>query len=438
MAAPPGPRRWGWRRPRSAKQVAAATAAGGLLLLLIAATLRALRGPFSPDTDALRATVVVGVEISRDTPIDADLQNEVRTRFGALRKSFQELHPAVRLEVLVLPEEQLLREVSRRSRSGLGPDVLLVSGDAANRLHRQGLTEPWGVPSPETDQLDPGAVARVRFAPGEIFGLPQSLQPQLACFDRARLRSSPATLAELLRASSEGQRFGLPMDLLNLAWTLGALGALDSMAEVLAGEPVTALRRSRIAGWLLWLRSADLQQRITLAPSQQDLIGRFQAGELDWITCRSSDIDRLRDRLGSRLGLAPLPDGPAGPATPISRLRVLALGRDSSPAQRRAARALAAFAVNPQMQRALTLRTQELLPVNRNVPVPVESFQDLAALVAAQRQSEASPALQVLTQPQARFVSQANRILTRFHYGDLDITAAADGLIESLRQGAAP
>jgi hypothetical protein len=76
--------------------------------------------------------------------------------------------------------------------------------------------------------------------------------------------------------------------------------------------------------------------------------------------------------------------------------------------------------------------------VNRNVPVPVESFQDLAALVAAQRQSEASPALQVLTQPQARFVSQANRILTRFHYGDLDTTAAADGLIESLRQGAAP
>jgi hypothetical protein len=382
--------------------------------------------------------VFIGVEISRDTPIDADLQKVVRTRLGALQEAFQHLHPAVRLEVLVLPEERLLGEVRRRSRSGLAPDLLLLNGDTANRLHRQGLTEPWDLPSPETDQLDPRVIARVRVSPEEVFALPQSLQPQLACFDRARLQRSPATLDELLAASSQGQRFGLPMDLLNLAWTLGALGALDSMAEVLADEPVTPLTRSRIAGWLLWLRSADLQQRITLTLSQRELIRRFQAGEIDWIACRSSDIDRLRDTLGNRLGLAPLPDGPAGPASPISRLRVLALGLNSSPAQRRAAQALTSFAVNPQMQRALTLQTQELLPVNRNVPVPVSSSRDLAALVAAQRQSEASPALEALTQPGARFERQANRILTRFHYGELDTTAAADALIEALREGAAP
>jgi hypothetical protein len=97
-----------------------------------------------------------------------------------------------------------------------------------------------------------------------------------------------------------------------------------------------------------------------------------------------------------------------------------------------------AFALNPQMQRAITLRTRELLPVNRNVTVPVESFQDLAALVAAQRQSEASPALELLTRPNARFEDRANRILIRFHYGELDTTAAADALIETLRQRAAP
>lgn len=437
MAAPPGPRHWGWPRRVPVRRVAMAAAAGGFLVLLFAAA-RALRGPAAADSDALRATVVVGVEIDRDTPIDVDLQKEMRKRFGALEAAFKALHPGVRLQVLVLPEERLLPEVRRRSRSGLGPDLLLVNGDAANQLYRQGLTESMAFPSPETDQLDPGVIARVRFSPGEVFALPQSLQPQLACFDRARITRSPATLAELLQASNQGQRFGLPMDLLNLSWTLGALGALDTTAEVLAGKPVTPLTRSRIAGWLLWLRSADLQKGITMAPTQRDLIRGFQAGEIDWITCRSSDIDRLRNALGNRLGLAPLPDGPAGPASPISRLRVLALGRDSSAAQRRAARALVAFAVNPQMQRAITVRTRELLPVNRNVSVPVESSQDLAALVAAQRQSEESPALQVLTQPHASFENRANRILIRFHYGELDTTTAADALIEALRQGAAP
>lgn len=79
---------------------------------------------------------------------------------------------------------------------------------------------------------------------------------------------SPATLQELLYASARGERVGLAGDVVNLAWTLGALGTLDSVEATLNGDPEPLDLRGQISGWLYWLRNADLQQRISFFPSQ--------------------------------------------------------------------------------------------------------------------------------------------------------------------------
>lgn len=405
-----------------------------LLVLVLVPLLGSCRGPGAgpPQAEAarpLRGTIYMGIEINRDTTIDAELQRAVRQRLGALREAFHTLHPGVDIQPLILPEASIEREMLRRSRSGLSPDILLLEGRTAIGLHRLGLIRPVPYPTALTDRLEPALIARVRQSPHELMALPQALTPQLACFDRRRMAASPATLSELLQASSRGQRFGIGMDLLNLAWTLGALGALDPLASILDGGPVTAAERSAIGGWLLWLRSVDLQQRISLLASQERLNAGLADGSLDWITCRGTDIQRLRRSLGPRLGLAPLPEGPAGPPSPISRLRVLAFGTQSSPDQRRTAEALAAFATNPQMQRGLMLHTRELLPVNRSVPVPVEISTDLAALVAAQRQATQARSMAVLTRPREGLEAAVNAILARYIYGELEVAGATDALV---------
>ncbi|MEB3323021.1 MAG: extracellular solute-binding protein [Synechococcaceae cyanobacterium] len=408
-----------------------ALAALAALAALVA--IRRSRIATASDAGDLRLTVYLAVEISRETAIDKDLRREAQERVDALRDIFGRIYPGVNLEAQVFSEGQLVPEIRRRTHSGLGPDLLLVFEKTANELQSRGLTDPIPFPSPLSDALDPTLLKRVQLAPDRLFALPEALQPQLACFDRSRIRRSPASLGELLRASSEGVRFGLPTDLLNLSWTLGALGALDDVAAVLEGRPVTPGMRAAIAGWLLWLRSADLQQRITLAGSQQELLAGLRNGSLDWISCRSSDVAALRGSMGKRLGLASLPAGPGGPATPISRLRVMAFGRNSSAGQRRAAEALAAFLGNPQMQRTFTLRTQEQLPVNPGVPLPVASSADLQALVNAQKQAATLEEQAVLSLPRPPgFEARVNRILTRFHLGDLDVTAATDALIETM------
>jgi len=247
---------------------------------------------------------------------------------------------------------------------------------------------------------------------------------------------SPATLQELLQASAEGKRVGLAADLGNLGWTLGGLGAFDSVEALVKGVPLPPEGRQRIQGWLQWLRNADLQQRVSFFPSQEKLLEGLKAGELDWITCRSIHISALRTTMGPRLGVAPLPAGPGGEPSPISELRVFAFGTNSNPRQRQAAEALAVFTINPQVQRSFIVHTGEFLPVNRQVQLPVESSSELAALVTAQQQASLASSL-----PLARLQPikpKLDRILTRFLYGDLEEAAAADLLITTLRSRGTP
>jgi maltose-binding protein MalE len=386
--------------------------------------------------ELLPTTLYLAVGIHNGSAITSAIQKSLRERLGALERSFQELHPGVKLELLLFADDRLVKELRRRNRSGLGPDLLMVQADTARQLAALGLTRPVRFPPAVSDQLEPALLQRLALGGGELAGLPWSLQPQVACFNRGRMARSPATLQELLQASAEGKRVGLGADLGNLGWTLGALGAFDSMVSMLKGGPVTPDLQLRLRGWLQWLRSADLQQRVSFLPSQEKLLEGLKAGELDWITCRSTHISALRSTMGPRLGVAPLPAGPGGEPSPISELRVFAFGRGSSPRQRRAAEALAAFTINPQVQRSFLVQTGEVLPVNRHVQVPVESSSELAALVTAQQQATLASSL-----PLARLQpinGTLNRILTRFLYGDLEEAAAADLLITTMGSQGTP
>ena len=64
------------------------------------------------------------------------------------------------------------------------------------------------------------------------------------------------------------------------------------------------------------------------------------------------------------LGIASLPAGPAAPATPISKLQVWGLGRNSSARQRQTAQELMEFIVQPWAQKTWALRYRTNYPVN--------------------------------------------------------------------------
>ena len=381
--------------------------------------------------------IAVGLEKAPDRKTDLESQRRLREQFLRLQQAFRDVHPGVRLEVLVFDNEHVIREVLRRTHSGLGPDLVLVDGLTAEQLHARQLLAPIPAPNPASGLLRPELIPYVQAGAHQWFALPVGLEPQLACFDRRRFKTAPATLAALLAASSQGRRIGLGRDLASLGWTLGSLGALESVAAVSRGEVVGAEQEQAIRSWLDWLRNADLQLRIRLLPSETQLVQGLRSGQFDWISCRSQDVALLRTELGPHLGLAPLPAGPGGAASPISTVRVWGYGRNSSGRQRAAAQALTRFTLNPPVQRGFTIQTEGLLPVIRSASLPVASSANLAGLLAAQQQAEAA---QLQTEPLIALRGRKqgpNRILTLFLYGELDTAAATRALIRELRQAAA-
>jgi hypothetical protein len=377
--------------------------------------------------------IAVGVERAPDLASELERQKQIRERFSQLQRSFREVRPGVHLEVLVFERDRFVEEMRRRTHSGLGPDLILVDGLTAETLQQNQLLSPIAVPNPSSELVRPDLIPYVRSAPHHWFGLPVGQEPQLACFDRRRIAQPPETVSALMEASSRGQSIGLSLDLANLAWTMGSLGALESIAELRRGAEATPERIQAIQNWLAWLRNADLQQRIHFVGSQGELVEGLGTGRFDWIHCRSSDASRLRLKLGSHLGLAPLPSGPGGAASPISTVRMWTFGRNSSPRQRAAAKALVRFTLNPPVQRAFTIQTQGLLPVSRGATLPVASSANLGALLMAQRQaSEAQNLTEELIALRTERTT-LNGILTQFRYGELDSASATDALIQTLR-----
>jgi ABC-type glycerol-3-phosphate transport system substrate-binding protein len=137
---------------------------------------------------------------------------------------------------------------------------------------------------------------------------------------------------------------------------------------------------------LTWLRQLALQSRVDISSGPRELVEGLESGRLSWIPCYSASLAHLERSMGKRLGVAPLPGGPAGPPTPFGTVMVMALGSDSSPPQRWLALQLAELSLDPLVQREITLESLMVLPANRFGSVPVASSGRLAALKQAQRQ----------------------------------------------------
>jgi len=417
----------GQDRRRAAIRVVAACLAIPLLASVGGCKGRRMKPMLRP----LEGTLYIAVGIG-ELAIDGELQKEIRWRTTMLQNTFRTLQPKVRLQVEVFPEESLPNELRLRNSSGLSPDLLLVNESTARDLARAKLIDTVSFPPTLLDQLDGGSVVRVRRSDGTLIGLPMELQPLVACFDRRRVQRSPATLSELLAFSAKGMEVGLSLDAVSLAWTLGPLGAIDAVSDLLARQPVTPATRQGLANWLGWLRQADQQQHVTFFPTEAELLKELTAGTLDWIPCRSINLTRVRAVLGQNMGVAPLPSGPFGGASPITRERVLAFGVNSSPVQRQLAMALVRFAVSPLHQRDIVLRSQYVLPVNREVAPQVRSSSVVASMVEGRQQSLQRSKIRLIEGSSKEQREAWQALLTRFLFDDLSQQDALKGLIELL------
>jgi arabinogalactan oligomer/maltooligosaccharide transport system substrate-binding protein len=247
------------------------------------------------------------------------------------------------------------------------------------------------------------------------------------------MAKAPSTLHELLVSSAKGNSSALPVDTYNLFWTAGSLGAIPAINKALLREPLGWQDRRDIQRWLAWLQNANIQQGIAFYGTQQAVEAEFVSGRVAWIPCRSTALPRLRRHLGQALGVSALPDGPYGQASPVNRLRVLALGTSSSAMGRQRALAFSKFALNPLVQRDITVGDQTLLPANRFVKVPVSSSTVLAAMVRAGEQgSQINEMVAMLHRNDPR-IKANEHLITQLVFGEISPSEATNRVIAVLQ-----
>ena len=377
--------------------------------------------------------VYVAIGANKDQLINAELKQALQDQLMKVGARYRQIHPDTHFQFGVYPEDQMVEVMRRRSRSGLVPDLLIVNGDTALRLRQAGLVDPFPIRKDQLAIFNDEELRRLRSPDGRLAGLPVLVQTQLSCFNRQRLSEPPATLQELLNASANGHPMGLSLDLYYLFWIVGSTGSLPAIDRAVLGQPLNPADRQAMTDWLAWLQNASNQQRVTFFPDQPTAEAEFKAGRLDWIPCRSTVLPQLRRVMGSALGVAPLPDGEGHRASPINRLRVLALGRSSSAAGRRRALTFSFYSVNPLTQRTLTLGSQTVLPANRFVTVPVQSSQVLAAMVAASNQGLQANSLVTLVHTNDPRIPRLQTLLTELVFGESSPEDASTELVQILQ-----
>ena len=287
-----------------------------------------------------------------------------RKRLSSFQNNLWDVVPGLRIQPALYSEAAVASELERQTFSGLGPDLVMGDARVIQELSEAKLLDTVTITPEQRNSIAPGLLERVTNSRGEVTGLPVSQYIQLACFDKRKLKEPPATLALMSKQSSEGQVFGITQNFEDLYWSVSGFKAGSALVSALRGQQPTAEQTKNLVRWLSWLRDASYQQNVMFLRNQATLRKQLIGGQLHWISCWTSQLPQLREAMKDNLGITSLPAGPAAPATPISKLQVWGLGRNSSPRQRQTAEELMQFIVQPWAQKTWSLRYRTNYPVN--------------------------------------------------------------------------
>jgi arabinogalactan oligomer/maltooligosaccharide transport system substrate-binding protein len=345
--------------------------------------------------DADDPPVSLQVAISTGQETDQVARSNLKALATQIANEYMRNHPRVLLNLRLLPESELVESVRSRAKLGAGPDLLISRVSPVEILDRGGYLKPVDI---SASKLDPLRIQYLSdFRDGSTYeALPFLLQPSVACYDRRKVPKPPTKLGDLTAIATAGVRVGLPLQMFELLWTASDFDADRPLLKLFRTRvPPKALweglspnDRARVVNWLGWLYKANMFPNVLFVDTSDDLVERMERGQLDWISCHSTAIGRLKRVLGPNLGVSVLPGSNDGkPARPMARLQLISFGRDSTPTQRRVATNFALFVLNDFSQSNLVTKAFGSMPVNQNVTVPVKDSPALAAMEASLKHS---------------------------------------------------
>jgi arabinogalactan oligomer/maltooligosaccharide transport system substrate-binding protein len=239
------------------------------------------------------------------------------TELDALNQVLDEVKaesPGLQIDVLEVPFNDLYNKYNADAATGAGPDLFIAPNDSLGFQAREEVI--LDLDQYLADKLGDISETAVEGSKvdGKLYMVPESLKAVAMFYNADTVDQAPATTDELLEAVEGGLKAGFFGGNNGLYHNFGWWAAFGG--ELMDESGKCTADAEGVAEAYQYL--ADLQEAgAQFFPNYDDMANGFKAGDLDLIIDGPWATGGYREAV-SNLAVAPMPEGPAGPAQPLS------------------------------------------------------------------------------------------------------------------------
>jgi len=223
--------------------------------------------------------------------------------------------PNIKINVLQVPFNDIFNKYRTDVAAGSGPDLFVAPNDSLGDDARNGLIA-------DITDLAAGKLGDYgklsidgMTVEGKLYGIPESLKAVVFWYNKDMLPTPPATTDELKTLMESGTTpIGIAFGCYHDFGFFSAFGGkiFDENWKIVADQG------TGVVDAMTYLNSLyQINKKNGWPKTDTDELAPFTEGTIAAVTNGNWAMGDYRTALGDKLGVAPLPAGPAGPATPF-------------------------------------------------------------------------------------------------------------------------
>ena len=222
--------------------------------------------------------------------------------------------PDITINVLQVPFNDIYNKYTTDVAAGGGPDMFVAPNDNLGDEARAGLiADITALVNGKLNDYAPLSIEGMSTG-GKIYGIPESLKAVVFWYNKSLLATPPATTADLQALMESGTPVDVSDSCYHVWGFYGSFGGqiFDSNWKVIADQG------TGIVDAMTYLNALyQIEKTAGWPKTDSDGLAPFQEGSIAAITNGNWAMGDYQSALGDKLGVAPLPAGPGGKASPM-------------------------------------------------------------------------------------------------------------------------
>ena len=222
--------------------------------------------------------------------------------------------PQYKINVLQVPFNDIFNKYRTDVASGAGPDMFVAPNDSLGDDARNGLIA--DITDLAKDKLGDYAPLSVEgmTVDGKLYGIPESLKAVVFWYNKDKIQTPPATTDDLKKLMEGGTPVGIAFSCYHYWGFYNAFGGkiFDDNWKIVADQG------TGVTDAMTYLNDLyQIAKKNSWPKTDTDSLAPFTDGTIAAVTNGNWAMGDYRAALGDKLGMAPLPAGPKGPAAPL-------------------------------------------------------------------------------------------------------------------------